>query len=146
MTDWKQEHDAELGLRREWSARAQKAEAENKRLRAALKPFADELDLTEAQGTHVPPERMLMFASEGGGTFFGIDARTLYAARDAYRGVTAAGEGHNVDELARNRNNTMLITALQKQIDQLTVDRDAWRLTARTFERACAAGQLKGEE
>lgn len=27
MTDWKAEHDAELGLRREWSARAQKAEA-----------------------------------------------------------------------------------------------------------------------
>lgn len=69
MTDWKSEHDAELMLRREWSTRAQKAEAENvslraerdhwkqvaeshsasiddhcreiERLRAALKPFAD---------------------------------------------------------------------------------------------------------
>jgi hypothetical protein len=36
MTDWKAEHDAELGLRQEWSARAQKAEAEIERLRAAL--------------------------------------------------------------------------------------------------------------
>lgn len=33
MTDWKQEHDAELGLRKEWSERAQKAEAENILLR-----------------------------------------------------------------------------------------------------------------
>lgn len=36
MTDWRAEHDAELSLRREWSARAQKAEAEIERLQAVL--------------------------------------------------------------------------------------------------------------
>lgn len=37
MTDWKREHDAELGLRKEWSARAQKAEAAVAALHAASK-------------------------------------------------------------------------------------------------------------
>ena len=36
MTDWKAEHDAELMLRREWSARAQKAEGQIATLKAAL--------------------------------------------------------------------------------------------------------------
>jgi chromosome segregation ATPase len=47
MTDWKTEHDAELGLRREFSARAEKAEAE---LRAAAEEIERLRDvLTEAR-------------------------------------------------------------------------------------------------
>ena len=38
MTDWKHEHDCELALRREWSARAQKAE---RLLREARQYIAD---------------------------------------------------------------------------------------------------------
>ena len=36
MIDWKAEHDHELALRREWSERAQKAEANTQKLRDAL--------------------------------------------------------------------------------------------------------------
>lgn len=39
----------------------------------------------------------------------------------------------------RDRNNALMITNLQAEVDRLTIDRDAWRLTARTFERASAA-------
>ena len=38
MTDWRTEHDAELGLRREWSERAQRAE---RLLREARQYVAD---------------------------------------------------------------------------------------------------------
>lgn len=54
MTDWKAEHDAELGLRKEWSARAQKAEAEVERLRrrqAQTRVWLTRcLDLVEGKG------------------------------------------------------------------------------------------------
>ena len=40
------------------------------------------------------------------------------------------------DEIERNRNTALLITNLTKEIRELTIDRDAWRLTAKTLERA----------
>jgi aminoglycoside phosphotransferase (APT) family kinase protein len=40
IEEWKQAASVEAGLRREFLARAEKAEAEIKRLRAALGPFA----------------------------------------------------------------------------------------------------------
>ncbi len=58
---------------------------ENERLRAALKPLADEDDMLGIHGNPPPPERMLMFASDGGGTFLGIDMGALYKAHDAYQ-------------------------------------------------------------
>lgn len=61
------------------------AEREIERLRAALKPFADEVDMLGIQGCAPPPERLLMFASDGGGTFLGIQVSTLYAAHAAFQ-------------------------------------------------------------
>lgn len=46
MTDWKHEHDCELALRREWSARAQKAE---RLLREARQYIADADEDSETQ-------------------------------------------------------------------------------------------------
>ena len=50
MLDWKHEHDCELALRREWSARGQKAERllrdaikEIERLRTALQEISQPL-------------------------------------------------------------------------------------------------------
>jgi hypothetical protein len=37
------------------------------------------------------------------------------------------------DETERNRNNALLITAQTEEIRRLTIDRDAWRLTAKTL-------------
>jgi hypothetical protein len=53
---------------------------ENERLLVALKPFADEIDMLKVQGVEPPPERILMFASDGGGTFMGIQMSKLYEA------------------------------------------------------------------
>jgi long-subunit fatty acid transport protein len=47
MADWKTEHDAELMLRREWSARAQKAEARVAQLEAALSSDTSAAQMTE---------------------------------------------------------------------------------------------------
>ncbi len=40
------------------------------------------------------------------------------------------------NEKARNRNNALLITNQTEQIRKLTIERDAWRLTAKAFSRA----------
>ena len=40
------------------------------------------------------------------------------------------------DEIERNRNTALLITNMTREIRELTIDRDAWRLTAKTFARA----------
>ncbi len=40
------------------------------------------------------------------------------------------------DEIERNRNNALLILAQTEEIRKLTIDRDAWKLTAKTFARA----------
>jgi hypothetical protein len=45
------------------------------------------------------------------------------------RGMTNADQD-------RNRNDAMMVTAQQKEIERLKIDRDAWRLTAKTFSRA----------
>lgn len=50
MTDWKREHDAELGLRREFSARASAAEAEVKRLRAAIRTVVETFEKDQREG------------------------------------------------------------------------------------------------
>ncbi len=42
------------------------------------------------------------------------------------------------DEIERNRNTALLITNLTKEIRELITDRDAWRLTAKTFARETA--------
>lgn len=73
---------------REWA----RLRAENKRLRAALKPIADEIDLIGLHGSAPPRERMLMFTSEGGGTFLGIDIGVLYDAHTAYQQKPKNGE------------------------------------------------------
>src|SRR5258708_12384220 len=39
----------------------------------------------------------------------------------------------------RDRNNALMITHQTKQIRQLEIDRDSWRLTAKTFARATAS-------
>ena len=67
------------------AAELRRLRAEIERLRAALKPFADEVDMLGLHGNPPPPERMLMFASDGGGTFLGIQVSTLYDAHRAYQ-------------------------------------------------------------
>jgi hypothetical protein len=57
---------------------------EIERLRAALKPFRDEVDMLALHGKPPPAARMLMYASEGGGTFLGIGVSALYDAPAAY--------------------------------------------------------------
>ena len=49
------------------------------------------------------------------------------------------------DEIERNRNTALLITNLTKEIRELTIDRDAWRLTAKTFERANSISSAQRE-
>lgn len=41
-----------------------------------------------------------------------------------------------MSEQKRNRNNALIITNLQAEVDRLTIDRDAWKLTAAVYERA----------
>ena len=43
----------------------------------------------------------------------------------------------------RDRNNALMITHQTKQIRQLEIDRDSWRLTAKTFARALEALNAK---
>lgn len=62
----------------------ERAAAEIERLRAALKPFAVEVEMLAIHGALHPPERLLMYASDGSGTFLGISISTLYDARRVY--------------------------------------------------------------
>ena len=48
--DWKMEHDAERGLRQEFSARAYAAEAKVRRLREGIAAVVDTFARDEAQG------------------------------------------------------------------------------------------------
>ena len=74
MPDWKHEHDCELSLRREWSARAQKAERllrdaikEIERLRTALQEISQPLmtmqDRAKAEGCILNGETALNIIS-----------------------------------------------------------------------------------
>lgn len=84
MSDWKIEHDAELMLRREWSARAQKAEGQLATLRAALPEGATVEHMTD---------RLIEAAVyyEGAGTFYAPAARReLSEAREAIEKVLRA--------------------------------------------------------
>ena len=74
MPDWEHEHDCELALRREWSARAQKAERllrdaikEIERLRTALQEISQPLmtmqDRAKAEGCILNGETALNIIS-----------------------------------------------------------------------------------
>jgi hypothetical protein len=87
MTDWKAEHDAELMLRREWSARAQKAEGQLATLHAALPDGAAVGHMTD---------RLIEAAVyyEGADTFYAPAARReLSEAREAIEKVLRAVQG-----------------------------------------------------
>lgn len=72
-------------LAKDFATKCDQKDAEIARLRAALKPFADEVDLIGLHGNAPQPERLLMFASEGGGTFLGFTMKAIYDAAAAYQ-------------------------------------------------------------
>lgn len=68
---------------RELARQVEELEKENAALREALKPFAVEVECLRAQNIEAPPERFLMFASSGGGTFLGLSMSAIYDAAAA---------------------------------------------------------------
>lgn len=87
MTDWKVEHDAELMLRREWSARAKKAETRLEVLQSALPEGAAVEHMTD---------RLIEAAVyyEGASTLYAPAARReLSEAREAIEKILRAIQG-----------------------------------------------------
>jgi hypothetical protein len=51
----------------------------------------------------------------------------------------------NTENIERNRNTALLITEQTRQIRELIIDRDAWRLTAKTFNQAAKVNRSQIE-